>query len=491
VTVRPLPFLGLLLVVATQPAAPAPPPHPGPPVTAFRTQLVAGDAERSWTVCWSRWNDLDYTGDLVRNGTKVASLPSVPVAFGYNDDAATYGRFDLPQGVAVGSYTLDVGASGPLPVPLTVTADVLRKPSTIAAGRSAGPLLAAIRAGNLDVTLAPGLHEWDATIPVPANLRLTGYGATVKRLPTNNLGTNWPALWVQGKNVTVRGVTFEYDQSPGQVFFANPPMLDSGLVVADCVFRRVNFGFFFTDALIRDCRFESAGAVIAPAGLWLRCLFTGPPTMHAWDYWSINNRPVATVDCEWRGTDRGRVYNSGWGPITDHLHVGTKYRDVYSVGGGELDACEGPGEFARHVILHTQVSGCLGALQPCGNDDTPVRDLLISDLSISGGWGVILWGKDVSGVRVEQFELTGGAGVYCGPGVKGAAFMDGSVLAWRPTRGSQAFQNMSPVALGRKAALVDLGTGNTLQRVTVAGTMQGCLDVQGFGTRPTPVEGKP
>jgi hypothetical protein len=452
-------------------------------LTPSRTSLVAGDPERNWLVLGSRLAGMPGVLPLAGVG-KTAMLPSQPVAFGYQDDGAYYGRFDLPPGVAVGNYTLGG-------LPLTVTADVVRKPATIPAGRSAGPLLAAIRAGNLDVTLAPGLHEWDATIPVPANLRLTGYGATVKRLPTNNLGTNWPSLWVQGKNVTVRGVTFEYDVTPGQVFFANPPMLDSGLVVADCVFRRVNFGFFFTDALIRDCRFESAGAVIAPAGLWLRCLFTGPPTMHAWDYWSINNRPVATVDCEWRGTDRGRVYNSGWGPITDHLHVGTKYRDVYSVGGGELDACEGPGEFARHVILHTQVSGCLGALQPCGNDDTPVRDLLISDLSISGGWGVILWGKDVSGVRVEQFELTGGAGVYCGPGVKGAAFMDGSVLAWRPTRGSQAFQNMSPVALGRKAALVDLGTGNTLQRVTVAGTMQGCLDVQGFGTRPTPVEGKP
>jgi hypothetical protein len=164
-------------------------------LTPSRTSLVAGDPERNWLVLWSRLAGMPGVLPLAGVG-KTAMLPSQPVAFGYQDDGGVLRAVRPAAGR--GGRQLHAGRGRPLP-PLTVTADVVSKPATDPAGRSAGPVLAAIRAGNLDVTLAPGLHEWDATIPVPANLRLTGYGATVKRLPTNNLGTNWPSLWVQGR----------------------------------------------------------------------------------------------------------------------------------------------------------------------------------------------------------------------------------------------------------------------------------------------------
>jgi hypothetical protein len=462
-------------------------PAPAAPVNVFRTALTLNDPDRDWTLAWARSGPLGRVYDLVQAGRRSGSMPSDPIASGYNDDAAYYGRFDVPPGTAAGAYLLDTGGGTAI---LTIAADVPRRPlpAPIPPGRSAAALADAVRKNFTDVTLAPGLHEWDATVALPAWMRVRGYGASLRRLPLNNVGTNWPAFWVQGRNVTVEGVTFLGEYPGAMVFFANPPLTDSGLVVKNCTFRNVNFGFFLCSALIQDSEFVGGGAVIAPSGLWWRVLFNGRPTQHAWDYWFLGaGERVAQVDCVYRGTDRGRVFNSGWGPVTDGLFVNTEYTNVYSVGGGEMDSCEGPNEFSRHAIRHTRANGCRGAIQLSGNGNessTPVRDVLLSDLTMDGGWGLILWSTLTSGVRLEEFEFLNGAGVWLDRGCSGTRLVNGEVRGWFPSRGTAGFKQMSPVALGRTAACVNLGADNTTTNVAITNTTSGYSDQIGFRTGP-------
>jgi hypothetical protein len=473
-------LLALLLL-----AAPAADP---PAVQTFRTSLVTGDTDRSWTVAWSRDGNLHLVYDLLQNGKKTASITSTATAFEQWYDSAYYGRADLPDGVKPGAYQLDTGG-GVLNV--TVTAAPNRKvlATPVPAGNSSAAVRSAFAAGNRVVTLAPGEHVWDsAAVALPENAVLRGYGATVRRSASGG-EYNARALVPTGANVSVYGVTFVYDV-PGQVFHCAPGQPQPGLVVADCVFKRCNLGWGPTDVLIRDTRFDSAGCIIAPPGLYYRCTWTGPPTQHAFHYWGggdYSGKHLALIDNIFDGCDRGPVFNAAAGPVNDNLFVGTSLRNINATpDGNESFACEGAGSFDHNLFLHTRAHNCDGPVfQPSGNGDTKSRDGLVRDLTIDGGFGIVFWGA-VSGWTVQDFEIRRG-GIYCGAGPVGGtvpagnAFTDGTVTGFCPTRGNQTFQNLSPVALGRTAACVDDSGGkNTLARIRVLATAPGCRDVAGF-----------
>jgi hypothetical protein len=294
-----------------------------------------------------------------------------------------------------------------------------------------------------------------------------------------NAVSNWPLLYVGGQDVTVRGITFVYDQ-PGMVFLCNPPLQNSGLVVADCTFRRCNLGFYLGGCLIRDCVFDRGGAVIAPGGLYLRCQFNGPSMQHAWSHWGQLG-PTALIDPFFRDTDRGPVFSAANAPIEDFLCVGLTCRGIdRTPNGNEIVLVEGANPFRRSQFFHTRISCCQSSLFQF---DQVAADLYARDLFMDGGMGVLLWGKDVSNVTVQDFELRNGAGIYVGPKARNCSFIDGSVIAWAPGRGNQHWQNPGPFGHLRTVACWSDGPNaatNKLTRVPVLALPAGLTAVRGF-----------
>ncbi len=153
---------------------------------------------------------------------------------------------------------------------------------------------------------------------------------------------NWPLFYFMGPNCSFYGLEFVYDR-PGTVFVSNPAQ--SGLVVSDCAFRGCNLGWYFTEALIRDCRFDGGGATIAPDGLYLRCKFIGPGVQHAWNYWG--QQPVAMIDGSFVNTDRGPCFNLR-GDLAEFLCVGLTCSGINRTPNGNeilLAEATGPSRF--------------------------------------------------------------------------------------------------------------------------------------------------
>lgn len=470
------------LLAFVSPADPKPAPK-GPdavranlltPPACFRTRLTIGDDDRTWTYLHSYAGGLDLTWTL---GTVSGQAwPGSAVEEWY--DSSIHGGWTLPEGLKPGKYQLDTGAGS---VALEVVAAPVRKKATIPAGDSLKAVRKALNQGFLDITLEPGEHVWGEMLALPGNCILRGYGATVRRAFVVNVGTNWPAIYVGGQDISVYGVTFVYDR-PGQVFYANPVV--SGLVVADCTFKRCNFGFYMTGALIRDCTFDGGGAVIAPGGLWLRCKFNGPSMQHAWSYWS-GMGPVFMLDPVFTNTDRANVFNAAGGPIEDFLCVGLCCRGIdRTPNGNEIGLVEGAGAFRRATYLHTRISGCQSAFLQIASVGT---DIFCRDFAMSDGAGICLWWGAYENVTFQDFELRNGAGAYFGTGTKNCQMIDGSVISWAPGRGGQVWQNPSPLGYLRKIAVWNEGgPTNTLTRVPILGLPSGFTAQQGFVTPPVP-----
>jgi hypothetical protein len=463
----------LLLTLAVLIAAPA----SASPLATSRTRLSA-EPDRDSLVAWSRDGTLDLVWTL--GGKSVQSRAMSLTEEWY--DSAFHGSATLPD-LRPGRYTLDCGTGH------TAQIDVVQPPNRkpvvhVAADKdSLKNCRKAIQSGNLEIILDPGEHVWAGAFAAPAWTILRGEKATVRQVGAGDYNNR--TIVPTGADVSVYGITFLAD-IPCQIFHCEPPQ--SGLNVIDCTFKRVNFGYGPTDVLVRDCRFDSAGVVIGSPGLWLRCTFTGPPTMHAFSYWSGGNyagKYLAMIDGTFSGTDRGPGFQTAAGPMTDGLFVGTRCHGIQCTvpNGGEIFLCEGAGGFSNHVILHTRVWSCAS---PVFQFDSVARNNLIRDLSVDGGLGVMLWGSDITDNEFDSFELRG-CGVYCGPGAKRNKFTNGTSVGFLPTRGNQTWRQPSPMCDSRRIVFCAEGSQaatNTLTNVNALAVPSGFMPTSGVRVMP-------
>lgn len=441
------------------------------PLVLFRKALTLGDPDRDWTYCWTRGGNL---GKTWRFGGETVAPFSIPSTVEFWDREFHGGI----KATRPGQFEVDCGRGAE--AVLTVAPPINRKSKRIhASADSAYQIQRAVDAGYREFILEAGEHVLDKTVILPDDSMIRGYGAVVRRTAANPPAgekSNLPAF-IPGSNVSIYGLTFQHDRSDLIFLSRKSP---SGLVCADCTFRRCQFGFFMKDVLIRDCRFESAGAVIVPGGLWLRCTFSGMPPQHTWAYWS-NQGPVALIDCVFDGTDRGPIFNAAGGPISDVLCCGLICKNINATpNGNEIFLCEGEGPFDRPMVFHTRVTSCQSAVFQF---DRVSRNGICRDLFIDGGMGLCLWGRNISGWEVSNFELRNGAGIYLGAGAKYNRFIDGSIIAWAPGRANQTYQNPSPLGYKRKIAAWAEGSGaatNVLQRVEFLGIDRAFTNLSGF-----------
>lgn len=456
---------------------------------ASRTQLVQGDSDRNFVYVWDRAGGLGNTYTLRPSGvgpTLVAARGQL-VSGEDDTDAPYHGMFQLPDPTVIavpsGTYVLDVGRGPELT--LQIITFPTRASQTIPAGYSRPAIQAALAANKLAITLAPGEHIIDVPITLPDYTSIIMHGATARRLVSQadiNAEENAPCFQV-GDHVTVYGGTFLYPV-PGQVFRANPGSSD--LVVVDSTFKACNFGFYFANSMVRDCRFESGGGmVIAPGGLILRPYFQGPGFQDPYQYW-FGQGPAAVLNAVFDKTSRGPVFNAADGTISDLLFVGTLCSNInWTPNGNEIFLCEG-GEFNNLLCFHTRVTSCESALFGWNGGGT---NSLISDLAVDGGAGISFDINDlaapdatITNQTVQFFQIMKG-GIYCGPSTTSCLFTDGSVIAFTPTRANQTFQNPSPVGFQRIIAAWSNGPSagtNTLTRVSILALLPGMRPLVGF-----------
>lgn len=477
-----------ILAMTTVGQAPLPvvdnsgPPAPAStPLVAFRTRLTIGDADRNWTYIHRRDGSLASTWKVNGQAYTPWTLPAVALYY----DSSYHGGFSLPSTVTTpGTYAIDCGRG----VELTVAAVAApsRKAITIPYGASAPAVNAAITGGYLDITLAPGEHVWDRHVALPDNAIVRGYGAKIRRTPIQNYGGNWPCFYIYGQDVSIYGCEFFYnDTMPnGCVLFSNPTQ--TGLVFVHNILHNCNMGFYFNQDLVRDNKFEGAGAGPAAAGMWLRNIFSGP-SAHGdpWQYWAGlgYGSTVQMIDNVFRGTQRGPVFNAQGQSISDVLFCGVECHDITrGNNGNECWLCEG-GPLNNFMALHCRVRGCESSVFQF---DGGATNGLIRDFTMDGGLGII-WlpqaGASITNMMLQDFQLMRCAGFYAGPGTTKTILQDGLVIAFTPTRGNQTFSNGSPLGYSRKTAIWAEGPGaatNTAIRVPVVGLTAGMAASVGF-----------
>lgn len=416
----------------------------------FRTKLTL-ERDRDWSYCWDR-----------------LGMPALPLRLSRVEDehdAKQHGGF---MATKAGPLANQVGNFIVQPKPY-------RKFKRIHATEdSAAQMQKALNGGYRELLLEPGEHLFDRSVNCPDGTLIRGYGATLRGLGKPVLGSEKSPLFVLGNDVGIYGATLTHDGGK-EVLFADAPY-PTGLVLADCIFRQCNLGYWLREALIRDCLFDRAGCVIAPAGLYLRCRWQGIGPQHAWAF-GFGLGSAAMIDCIFDGTDRGPIFNAINGPIEGFLSVGLACRDINQApNGNEILLCES-GPFNNALMLHTRISGCESAVCQM---DVSSADCEMRDLAINGGAGLMLAGK-VSNWAVQEFELRNGAGIYLGPDSASNKFANGTCIDWHPGRYNQVWRNPSKLGDARRCALWDEGRGNELANVDVLGLAPQYKPVVGFG----------
>jgi hypothetical protein len=366
---------------------------------AFRTHLVPDDPDRNWSYAWDR------AGKLPARPWAVAGKPvtSFRLASTNADDwwhQSYHGGFRLPPGLGAGTYPT------PLGFPVTVKAAPARRAIVVPAWNSAVAVRQAFATGFLDVTLAPGEHVWDSPVAPPPWAVLRGHGATVRVLLS---GASYNPAVVPGDYLSVYGVTFVAD-TPAQVFLGQPA---AGGVVADCTFRRIDLGWGFADVLVRDCAFVGCSVNSADPGLYLRCSFVGSAGQGFYCmYPRVGN--LAVIQCAFTRCNRGIVFSTANGDISDNLFLNLDYVHCTRPD-GELFLVEGQGKghaFDRNLVIGLHSTGCTGSLVQL--DEVARGNLVAWPFQDAPGRGLVLgspWtdgqvaGKDVSG---NEFYGLGG-----------------------------------------------------------------------------------
>jgi len=355
-----------------------------------RTRLVPGDPDRSLATVWAVGGGFDPTTyRWVGPFGVVSEVPRVhlPRTSGNGWPLQFYGSVSLLANAVPGRWLLDSGR-GP-EFAFDVVAPTPRKhTTTLAPGASAAAITKALAVGDVVLT---GLYDIGAaTIDPPQEPRtIFGAGAVILSSSRSWVVSSSPDLTISGFGP---GITFEAPLAKDGVFAWNP-----GLVCKRCVFHDCNLGAVNATVTLINCLFDGAGATNAPRGLMWKCRFRGPGWPHAYQLRyspGADGSSACQIDCEYDDTDRGPVFNTDDGPITDCLFVGTRLRNIAGTeNGSESFISEGAHEFSRNLVFTTRAHGCRGS---CVQFQSPARDNRVWDMQTDAP--TLFWGDNTGNV---------------------------------------------------------------------------------------------
>jgi hypothetical protein len=270
---------------------------------------------------------------------------------------------------------------------------------------------------------------------MPSGRTLRGYCATVRGLKAGE------PLFRPADRCSFVGLTF-LPADRGLVFGSAEDRA-ANVTLSQCTIRDGSLGRWASPnvgLLVEDCKFDHAGAGPVIGGLFHRCRFDGLAPAHSF-LSEGDTGPLAVLDVEFMGTDRGIILRNGWGPTTDALFAGIVFHGVSkTVNGNELVLFEGDGAknaLERLSFFHIRSYNCESNHI---NIDCLTRDCHFRDGVLDGG-GPVIFGmndKPVSEITVNQFEFRGCGAIF----TKSASFckLDScAFIGWRPTRANQTW----------------------------------------------------
>lgn len=409
----------------------------------FRTKLLSNDNDRNWTYFWNRQGNLNTIQYFL--GDKKIALPRLHLGWICEPWENRYhGGLVLSSDLKLSNNFYKVNISESEVLTLSVDTLPQRPKLIVPAGMSVDRVQNYINLGY-DIFLSPGLYEWDKSIILPNNSKISGFQSLVRRIPNNDYQER---IFIVNNNCTIDGLAFE---SSGMIFHSVNNSY--GLVVKNSTFKRCNFGWGMKESLIQDCIFDGGYCGNATPGLYLRCKWIGPNIGTSFSYGGPSNGELALIDCEFNGTDRALAFNALYGSITNNLVVGLRCHGInWTSNGNEIILCEGTNEFSHNLFFHGRIWGCESAVFQF---DRVANNNYARDFSINGGNGIWLWGEKITNNTFEDFQLSNGAGVVLGEGAKNNLFINSAIINFIPGRANQTWMN--PSAMDRRYAVMASG----------------------------------
>jgi hypothetical protein len=430
--------------------------YPGDPLVVWNT---AGDLP-PFTHEWHG----DPTYQLVGGGG--ASVPLLRRAPWDSQNEAPFdptyhGEILIPADARPGQYMLAAG-----PVTFAVKVVARRAP----AGRhrlNPGATVAEAQKWlkkDYDLVLDPGEYRWGrsvfpksgdaADLPLKADgATITGPGAVIVPDPdVKPPETNWYlAGFFSAAGATLDGLAFDLPggRAVGSVY--SPGLTMRRCRLLDTALNEPGAGVYLEGCEVTG---RGAGVYLTAGGLVRRTNFHDTTDAHPFNC-GRSAGDLALVGCRFVRVGRGPLFQPQGGGFRGVLGLGTALDSIRSYNGSESWAVENgsdtPYSFDDALILHTLSDTEGSSIQW----DGPATGNVVRDFTCRRGLGFRLWGQGVTGNTFDGYTLGNGAGIELAAGSMAA----------------NTFRNgpLSPPA--------------------VAGTMQGCVDVSGFGVRPTPVEG--
>ncbi len=403
---------------------------------AFRKTLVPGDAARNYTVVW----DLNGLDDDV-NWLVSGDGPNYPLTASYplrNTSAKWAVRQLAIPDVPPGQYRIGLDPKQSFPV--TVEEEPKGSRWTRFPAGNYDKLLGQLTAHTSKLTLEAGLHTWSAGLELPKGFTISGHGAVVRRIPNGEPGE---PLFIGGDGCTLEGLTLEpWDL----VCHADPGV--NGLILKNCIIRGGRLGYEMSGCVFENCIFDGGDVTFAPKGLYLRCSWLRNNAGNAFNMFGPCIGELAMLDCLFDGTDRGPVFNTSNGAVTDNLFCGNVCRGINrDDNGNESFLAEGGHEFSRNLAIHNRAYDCDGHMFQLACE---AHNNLIQDTIQDGGGGFWIMGPEdcpQTGNKFDNFELRNGAGITIGwmdaagrvhgLNTQDNAFTDGVIVAWKPSRLNQ------------------------------------------------------
>ena len=203
------------------------------------------------------------------------------------------------------------------------------------------------------------------------------------------------------------------------------------------------------DTLYLRCTFNRS-PVFASCGMFVDCEWRGLATpgigtTHAFSSWGTTG-PLAIIGGLFDGTDRGPVFNLRENPAVEPLLADIAIRGVSWIdNGNELICVEGGADrrdgpaLERAILMRWRVSQSEGDFTFF---HTPVRDCLLSNITVDRGSVVFFGDAPQVGNTLEMLELRHGR-IILGAGATGNRITRCALLNQAPTRGNKFYTDPS------------------------------------------------
>jgi len=242
-----------------------------------------------------------------------------------------------------------------------------RKTQLIQPGLSLFDAQNAVNIGR-DLILKPGLHVWKGSLNVLNNTKISGYHATILRMPNGEYAER---MFIPKGTMFLEGLTLTHECDwPTYIHnYLDPPTstLSGQITVKNCTLKGGELirCFQSRNMLVQNCRFEKASTGQVPSlSVWDHCDFVGHTAngMHA--FFNTGAEGILVTNCTWYGTNRGIVFQTG-------SCRGSMIMNCYfdNIRGGEANANEVilfegngvPGEGIReNTLVDINITNCAG-----------------------------------------------------------------------------------------------------------------------------------